>query len=99
MTNPLVNVTSPGIRAALYWLATLASLAFTAWQASDGDWNKAIPAFIAAVLLATAGSNASPTPAKHRDEGGYADVGFILLLATFVMVLLIFLGWHPNVIH
>jgi len=65
VTNPLVNVLNHKVRGYIYAAAFLASLALTAWQAADGDWTKAVIAFLASLIAATAASNASPTP-----EGG-----------------------------
>ena len=84
------------------------------WKAGAGFVAAAIVAFLGAqdggvtgqewltiVLAGLGGSGLVYIAPKNRPkgEGGYADVGFLLLLATFVMVLLMFLGWHPNLIH
>lgn len=61
MTNPLVNVLTPKVRAWLYALLFVASTLFTIWQASDGDWRQAVAGGIAALLGLVAASNASPT--------------------------------------
>jgi hypothetical protein len=99
MSNPLTNVFTPQVRRVVYVVATLAAAAWGAFEAADEDWRKAVPLFLGALISLTAASNASPTPTVDPGEGGAADVGLILLIAVFVMVLLIFLGWHGHVLH
>ena len=94
MSNPLVNALTPKVRQILYVLALLASLAFAAWQTSDGDWQKAVGGFISALLLATAASNASPTPKKPKGEGGFTDLGLVLLVIVLLVVVLLFFRVH-----
>lgn len=56
--NPLTDVI-PGIaRKYVYALLFLASLVWTIYQASDGDWRQFVGGLIVALTSATAASNA-----------------------------------------
>jgi hypothetical protein len=94
MSNPLTNVTTPQVRRVVYVLATVAAAAWGAFEAADEDWRKAVPLFLGALISLTAASNASPTPEAPPDEGGFTDVGLVLLVLVLVLVVLLFFRVH-----
>lgn len=104
MNNPLVNVFTPKVRAWVYAVAFLASLAYGAFTAADGDWHKAIPSFLGSVIALTAASNASPTPEKpgrHAlGEGGYITRLFAMVVLIAVgMAFAVFAWFSPAQAH
>lgn len=62
--NPL-TVLPAKARAYVYALLVLASLGFTAWQASDGDWVEAVSGVVSALVGAQALAN---TPTRDPED-------------------------------
>lgn len=58
--NPLEDVIPSVARKYLYAILFLASLVWTIYQASDGDWSQFIGGLIVALTSATAASNTHP---------------------------------------
>lgn len=63
-SNPLQDVVPPKYRQVVYALLTLALLAFSLWQASQGDWTLFAGSLLTALGTGTAASNPSP---EHPD--------------------------------
>lgn len=60
--NPFTNLLSPGVRAVLYAVLSVAALVFSIYQAADGDWKLFVGSLLTSLLTLIAASNASPTP-------------------------------------
>lgn len=56
--NPLVDILPTKYRKIAYALLAVASVVFTIWQASDGDWRQFAGGLLVALFGATAASNA-----------------------------------------
>ena len=96
MSNPLINILTPKVRAIIYALASLASLIWGIYQAQDEDWRSTVAAVLALLITLTAASNASATPDPNPNlpgggggEGGESVVG--LLVTVLVVILLVWL--------
>ncbi|VXC09413.1 hypothetical protein [Aeromicrobium sp. 9AM] len=55
--NPLTDILPSAVRRYVYALLFLASLVWTIYQASDGDWRQFVGGVIVALTSATAASN------------------------------------------
>lgn len=67
MNNPLALL-PPAVRLYVYVVLGVLFLAFTAWQASEGDWVKAVALFLGSLGFATASSNTPKKPADLRHD-------------------------------
>ena len=65
MSNPLVDVLPAKVRKYCYAALFVASLGFTAYQVSEGDWKQMVAGIIGSLTGAVAASN---TPARFRDS-------------------------------
>jgi uncharacterized membrane-anchored protein YjiN (DUF445 family) len=65
--NPLTDLLPPKVRAFLYALVAVAAFVYALWQAAAGDWALFVPAVVAALTGALAGSNVH-TPGKHEAD-------------------------------
>lgn len=105
--NPLTGLFSPAIRKSLYTLFAVAGLAVgavMAWcgatdaaQPSWVDGATAVLTYVGAGLGLTAASNV-PTPDTDEPGGEAGEVGIIelVIVATFLLVLGLALGWLPR---
>lgn len=65
--NPLAQL-PPAVRLWAYVVLGILFLAFTAWQASEGDWAKAVAYFFGSLGFATASSNTPKKPVDQRHD-------------------------------
>lgn len=56
-SNPLTDLIPAAVRKYVYGIVALAALAFSVWQASDGDWGVFAGGIISALVNALALSN------------------------------------------
>lgn len=64
----LLKKVPANVRYALYVIASLAALAWAAYEAANEDWKAAIPVFIGSVIAATAATHA-PAGLNNPPEG------------------------------
>lgn len=77
MSNPLKDLLPAKVRQSLYVLVTVAGLAYAALEAVGGDWQKAIPIFLASLVPLLAAGNITTPPAPPGGLDGYSHAQLV----------------------
>lgn len=67
MSNPLEDVVPARHRKRVYAIVALAALAFSAYQAAQGDWTLLVGGLLTSLTTGTAASNTSDSPPSAGD--------------------------------
>lgn len=73
MNNPLFDVLPANVRKYVYALLALGALAFSIFQAVDGDWLQFVGGLLTALVGSTAASNTHPTPVSEPGDVAVTD--------------------------
>lgn len=66
--NPLHDALPPTVRRYVYAGGFVAGIAFSAWNAAQGDWLEFAASVVAGLTSALAGSNVTTYDARHDRE-------------------------------